>query len=1615
MKSIKKFFALLLSIIMLLSTFVIPTTADETESDPLVTKVYSLLDLTRTQVGEKITGDSSALPSGLSEAGVGRYNFNLWDNPGQLTFHDGTQEIVEIDGEKLLKVYFDKQSSQLNDLYGAKGVYSIKMPVPNGLGAYVTEIGVDFENHATGTLKYRLGGLGNGKCASASIYPYNTGVGGTIELSYLKEYTNITDATNRSSKGASTVDWDNVTNPLEEIYFLMTDQGATADGMDGYVLLRDITVTVVAPESVVLLIEKNFNMLDFSKADVGDFSVSQYPVGVSEMAFDTPQHTGAKKIVENYKGNKVLQIDLNDFTWDSSCGGKYERIYSAGQAAGYNEAYSIKLTDIPEQYIPYITKINLKLRKSEDSDARIAFEFGVTDGTKYSRVDQYANQYVWNKGTNSFNYNPDNLHNVEKWKVQQWSSTINSAPGWDDTFTGLFLTLTAYTEEGGNPGTLEIEEISYTCVATEAVWRTLPTSRTYNLLDMSDADEGLIEDSQYPVGVKEIELMTNDTDGIETTYKEAGGTKSVVTNADGKKVLRLNLDSVNFTRANTQNKFFDGGYSPIYTIKLTDIPTTYIPLIDKINLVMKKTDGSTAHIIYEFGVTDDNMYSKNLRGENGIIVSTDKSAVIEYNPNDLKKIDSWNVGYTISESKWDEYVNWNKDFTSLFLTVSAFADDATTIGALDIEEISYTCTATENQFTDADAEWDVIKYKIEDFEDETTGVNGVIETSAAPGGVKAIKYNSNSKNTLEISNNYIEKADGISFWVYNPSDSAQDFKFRLGTADSSVAYVHACNETIPANSYRKIEFDFSCIAKDPNPLDGTTWLMGDDVNLNTLQRRAIDRIYITARTDDAAGFYIDDIYLFDNDNIKTREYSDITWNSGSVNGATVNESGKIVIPASANMQTVAITIPKGTLTNAYSLKYNLTSNSSTAANLRFYTNAILDDNRGEEGGKPAFIKAGANPWQYSVSADATLTQKMYLGGIGQNWGNEKYNEYVGIFPQTDTANFDSWTYQNLPTASEKATTDTIYIDVASFGNPENKDTDYITLDSINLFSLGAAINVVDADGCTIMTPKAPLRYNGAGDELISSKANEDAREFVGETAEIYVSVNKGFTLAGFNAVDSTGTKIVINKANATDGTNLGTLYTFTVPTADVTITPIIAITADTFISSSDYNGDDVDLSYTTQVANGKVYNENTKSFENLENCGVIVVADAALKKYGYTQSDLTRENVAKWIETGHNLANYVCTLTEKDLADDLNGVGTMDYTIKVTDVSLSVRRNGNIHVVEYANFTDDNGNASAPVEHSINASLDRIVYGDKFKPEFCADRGVNYTYYSCTDPAYMQELSDIGFDHIRLALRMSWGGLDSNGMPTKAYLEQTDKQIKNALRAGLSVVVDLHNLVDLNTNYSANVQKYRDVWDILAKRYAAYPESVIFELINEPVTEYTASSTIPDPMTPARLNSLQIELINNIRAIEGNENRKMIIAKNWNDAWNLEVLSESLLKMPNLIIDFHFYSPMDFTHSGQGSRPEGTTWDGSTSVMTQKLGEMAALGNKYGIGIWIGEWGAYKCDYNDKLEYYASMVSTMQNYGISWAVWASTDYWSGYIPETDSWDQQLLDIMFKKY
>jgi endoglucanase len=324
-------------------------------------------------------------------------------------------------------------------------------------------------------------------------------------------------------------------------------------------------------------------------------------------------------------------------------------------------------------------------------------------------------------------------------------------------------------------------------------------------------------------------------------------------------------------------------------------------------------------------------------------------------------------------------------------------------------------------------------------------------------------------------------------------------------------------------------------------------------------------------------------------------------------------------------------------------------------------------------------------------------------------------------------------------------------------------------------------------------------------------------------------------------------------------------------------------------------------------------------------------------------------------------------------------------------------------------------------EGSINPSGFKIMRGVNLSHWLSQDFGwaPKYTYINENDIRF---IDSIGYDHVRIPIdeMEMW---DTNGKPNEVAFNHLIQCLDWCARYDLRAIVDLHiirahyfnaaNEGGSNALWTDTVaqEHFISLWMQLSEKLHSYPNDMVaYELLNEAVA--------PDHED---WNNLMNRAVAAIRQRE--PERVLVIGPNmWQIAPNI-----LFLKIPendrNIILSFHTYTPLAFTHYKAGWTPMKdymgkvhypgkiiTDEDyalyidtSNTAIMDQvaearnvfnkeKLAEVFASAVKFAgsknLQIYCGEFGCLPTvDRKDRMRYYADMISAFGENNIAWCNW----------------------------
>jgi endoglucanase len=274
---------------------------------------------------------------------------------------------------------------------------------------------------------------------------------------------------------------------------------------------------------------------------------------------------------------------------------------------------------------------------------------------------------------------------------------------------------------------------------------------------------------------------------------------------------------------------------------------------------------------------------------------------------------------------------------------------------------------------------------------------------------------------------------------------------------------------------------------------------------------------------------------------------------------------------------------------------------------------------------------------------------------------------------------------------------------------------------------------------------------------------------------------------------------------------------------------------------------------------------------------------------------------------------------------------------------------------------------------------------------------------------YFQLIKDAGFNSIRLPVR--WSAHALNEPPytiDPKFFGRVDWAVKNTLSRNLALVFTMHYYNELYSDPNGHKERYLALWKQIAEHYKDYPETLLFELLNEP----------QGSLDIAGWNVLLKEALAVVR--RSNPYRTVVIGPaNFNDIYKIKTL-ELPKDDRNIIVTFHYYLPYRFTHQGAPWVPDsnkwlGMKWTGSEDekrLVVKDFDLAANWANQNNRPIHLGEFGAFeKADMDSRARWTKCVADTAVEHGFSFSYWEFCSGFGLYDRRTKSWHKELLDTV----
>lgn len=228
------------------------------------------------------------------------------------------------------------------------------------------------------------------------------------------------------------------------------------------------------------------------------------------------------------------------------------------------------------------------------------------------------------------------------------------------------------------------------------------------------------------------------------------------------------------------------------------------------------------------------------------------------------------------------------------------------------------------------------------------------------------------------------------------------------------------------------------------------------------------------------------------------------------------------------------------------------------------------------------------------------------------------------------------------------------------------------------------------------------------------------------------------------------------------------------------------------------------------------------------------------------------------------------------------------------------------------------------------------------------------TYIDDGDIALMARL---GFDNVRLSIdpvQLEENPRDEEGLNAD-FMEALDRAVNMILAHRLAVLIDFHAGYEYRAplrDSDAAVEHLVGLWRSVSAHYAARdPERIFFEILNE-----------PGNIDPRRWAVIEQRVASAIRVVAP---RNTIIATGPNGSSIADLLTQVPLKDGNVIYNFHFYEPHEFTHQGASwavpwwRYTHGIPYPPTGASMAESLKEVPDAAGRYALKqYWLDGWNA---------------------------------------------------------
>jgi endoglucanase len=244
-----------------------------------------------------------------------------------------------------------------------------------------------------------------------------------------------------------------------------------------------------------------------------------------------------------------------------------------------------------------------------------------------------------------------------------------------------------------------------------------------------------------------------------------------------------------------------------------------------------------------------------------------------------------------------------------------------------------------------------------------------------------------------------------------------------------------------------------------------------------------------------------------------------------------------------------------------------------------------------------------------------------------------------------------------------------------------------------------------------------------------------------------------------------------------------------------------------------------------------------------------------------------------------------------------------------------------------------------------------------------------------TTQAVIDDIKKAGFDSVRIPV--AWSNLMASDYTiNRELLNRVEEVVNYCLKNDMYAIVNIHWdngwFENFATDYDESMKKYISIWTQLSAYYKDYPDTLIFESLNEEGcwnsiwNRYGGSSEADKARAYGILNNINQKFVDIVRASGGNNASRCLLIAGY--ATDIDLTCDDAFKMPKdtinskLIVSVHYYTPSTFTilEKDESWGKCATNW-GTAAEINQVKNDFNKMKVKFadrGVPVIIGEYGS---------------------------------------------------------